>query len=137
MRPIVLALSSALILTACATAEAPSPAAPSLAIAAGEPLPPQAQFHIDCMRHAIEERSYDRDENLIRFHCSGDVARRFYEGLGPRSARIGSEYSSERRTLRFTEALQEDATGVDFCSRDSAGAYACTVIYNAGGFLED
>ena len=77
----------------------------------------------------------DREQGLIRFHCDGAPAQRFYDALGARTARIGSEYNADGRTLRFVERLQENTTGVDFCARDANGAYGCSVVYNAGDFL--
>lgn len=124
-------------LSACVTVEVTNDATPSLAIARGEAVPPRAQVYVDCMRQAIDARTYDREENLIRFHCNGEPAQRFYDGLASRSARVGSEYTADGRTLRFTERLQENTTGVDYCARDAAGAHSCTVVFNAGDFLTD
>jgi hypothetical protein len=132
----LLTLLLATALGACATAQDEAPVgAPSLAIAVGEPAPAKAQLYLDCMRQAMDARRYDREESLIRFHCDGEPAQRFYEALATRSARIGSEYTADGRTLRFVERLQEDTTGVDFCARDAAGAHSCSVVYNAGDFL--
>lgn len=135
MRFVALILAAAL--GACATSGGGDEIAgpPSLAIVAGEPAPAKAQLYVDCIRQASDTRRYDREEGLIRFHCDGEPAQRFYDALGARSARIGSEYTDSGRTLRFVERLQQNTTGVDFCARDASGAYACTVVYNAGDFL--
>ncbi len=130
-------LLPALALAGCATSgEAPPSGPPSLITPPGELAPPQARLYADCLAQAATAGSYDRERNLIRFRCTGAPARAFYEGLAAWSAARGSQYdSADGRTLRFTQALQRDPSGVDGCSTDNAQDFACTLIFNAGEFL--
>ena len=58
------------------------------------------------------------------------------DGLAAYSASIGSEMHLDGRVWRFTDKMQHDASGVDYCWRaDADGSYGCTVVLNVGGFL--
>ena len=133
MRTLLIVLAS-LSLTACITPQAPS-GPPTLDIAAGQPAPVQARLYAACIAQANETQQYDREDGLIRFHCGGDIARTFYDALGAYSARIGSERTGAGRTWRFTSVMQHNPSGMDYCWRDDAGGYACTVVLNAGAFI--
>ncbi len=131
-----LAFAGLMALSACATSHAEAPSGPpSLAIAAGQPAPTQARFYADCISQSSAAHNYDREENLIRFHCDGATAQAFYDALADYSARVGSQYSADGRSYRFTQALQRNTTGVDYCWRADAGSYGCTLVFNAGEFL--
>ncbi len=120
---------------ASACASAPEPAGPpSLEISAGLPAPPQARFYADCIAQAAQANTYDREANVLRFRCDGDVAQRFFDGLGAWSASIGSEMQAEGRTWRFSTRIERDPSFVDFCRR-AGEAYDCTVVLNVGEFL--
>lgn len=132
-------VASFLVLSACASA--PEPAAPSgppdLALTPGLPAPPQAKLYADCIAQAASNGAYntERDGGTLRFTCTGDVARKFYDGLGAWSAKIGSEYVGDGKTLRFSKKLIKDAYGVDFCTASGAG-YQCVVILAVGPFID-
>jgi len=130
-----LALSVAILLSACASSGESAPAGPpSLVIAQGLPAPPQARFYADCIAQAAAANTFDREANVLRFRCEGDVAQRFYDGLGPWSAQIGSEMQDGARTWRFSTPIRENPSFVDFCRHDGA-RYDCTVVLNVGAFL--
>ncbi len=134
MRMIVAALAT-LTLAACATkAEIPA-GPPSLVEGVGSAPPAQARFYSACIIYAAAQGNVDRIGNTLRYRCGGAPAQAFYEGLGAFSAELGSEYQGEGRTYRVTQKLQSDLSGVDFCFRDAAGAYGCTVVLNVGAFL--
>jgi hypothetical protein len=141
-----MALVLAAALGACATSGGDEmTGSPSLEVSANVPAPPQATFYADCIAQAAAERTYFRDTRLdevLRFNCAGDVAQRFFDGLGPRSAAIGSEMAVGIRTWRFTNRIQRDTIGLDYCWRDQPNAnaepvYECTVVLNVGEFLTD
>lgn len=130
---------SVLTLSACASHPKPAPAGPpDLALTAPLPAPPQAKLYADCIAQAASTGAYntERDGGTLRFTCMGNAAKAFYEGLGPRSAEVGSEYVADGLTWRFSNKLIKDSYGVDGCSRDGAGDYRCVVILNAGGFID-
>jgi hypothetical protein len=133
MRLIILV--SALFIAACASAPRHLSGPPNLAPAQGAPAPPQALFYADCMAAAAAAQNYDREENTLRFHCTGAVAQRFYEGLGPWSGAHASELRDGGRMLRLTQRPEHDVSGLDFCWRSDAGDYGCTVVLNVGEFL--
>jgi hypothetical protein len=81
-------------------------------------------------------QQYDREDGLIRFRCGGDAAHAFYDGLAGWSAQQHSEMVGEGRTWRFTVRMEHSPSGLDFCWRDDAGGYGCTVALNAGEFVE-
>lgn len=127
------------VLGACV--QTPEPVAgskPDLALTPGLPAPPQARLYADCMAQAAEAGALnrERDGGTLRFTCTGDVAKRFYDGLGAWSAKAGSEYVDGGLTWRFSKKLIKDSYGVDGCSSDGAGAYRCVVVLNTGAFIE-
>jgi hypothetical protein len=122
-------------LGACATGGGET-GPPSLVEAAGQPAPPQARFYADCITQAAAGRTYDREGSTLRFRCSGGPAQAFYEGLAGWSAKAGSERTGEGRTWRFTSPMERDPSGLDFCTRDAAGDYSCTVVLRVGEFLD-
>jgi hypothetical protein len=124
------------MLGACASTPTPS-GPPSLAVAPGQPAPAQSRLYVDCITQAAQANTYDREENVLRFHCDGAVAQRFYEGLAAWSAQIGSQYEADGVTWRFSTAIQENPSFVDFCRRLSATQYDCTVVLNVGEFLAE
>lgn len=134
-------VSSALLLalSACASAPEPAPSGPpDLTLTPGLLAPAQARFYADCIAQAAETGSYnrERDGGTLRFTCTGDVAKTFYDGLGEWSAKIGSEYAADGQTLRFSKKLIKDAYGVDFCTTGGADGYKCVVILAVGDFIE-
>lgn len=144
MRALICAALSAL--GACATSHDEAPIGPpSLAVSANVTAPAQATLYADCVAQSAAERTYfreERDDTLLRFNCVGDAAQRFFDGLGPYSARVGSEMVVGQRTWRFTSAIQRNTVGLDYCWRDQPNAnaepaYACTVVLNVGDFLKD
>ncbi|MBI3438872.1 MAG: hypothetical protein HY054_09555 [Proteobacteria bacterium] len=133
MRALLIALA-ALSLTACATSQRPS-GPPTLDVAAGQPAPVQVRLYAACIAQSNATQQYDREDGLIRFHCGGDIARTFYDALGDYSVRIRSERTGNGRIWRFTQVMQHNPSGLDYCWRDDAGGYACTVVLNAGDFI--
>jgi len=137
----LLALAAACALAACATSNTDTPTGPpSLEIAAGQPAPPQARFYADCIVQSAQERNYDREGNVIRFHCAGASAQTFFDGLGPWSEEIGSEMVADNTTWRFSTRIQNNPSFADFCRRegtDAAARYTCTVVLNVGEFLAE
>lgn len=130
---------AAVLLSACASA--PEPAAPAgppdVRLTPGLAAPPQARLYADCLAQAAGKGAYavERDGGTLRFTCTGDVAKAFYDGLAQRSAQVGSEYAADGLTWRFSNKLIKDSYGVDGCSLDGAGAYRCVVILNVGDFI--
>ncbi|QGZ94871.1 hypothetical protein [Terricaulis silvestris] len=145
MRFVALVLAAAL--TACATGGGGDEIAgqPSLEVSANVPAPERARFYADCIAQAAAEHTYFREEHndeLLRFNCDGDVAERFFAGLAERAAAEGSEMVVGIRTWRFSNRIQRDTIGLDYCWRDSPNVnaeplYACTVVLNVGSFLKD
>lgn len=126
-------------LTACASAPEPAQGPPTLDIAPGQAVPAQAHFYADCVAQSAAARNYDREGNVIRFHCEGAPARVFFDGLGPYSAEVGSEIVAMGRTWRFSTPIRQNPSFVDFCRRQGEGdaaRYDCTVVLNVGEFLE-
>ncbi len=103
----------------------------------GEPPLAQARFYADCVAQAAGAGTYDREPGAdwLRFTCTDDPARRFYEGLAAWSDAIDSRLEDQGRSWRFTQKLERDPSGVDHCSTDSAGDYRCVVVLNVGEFL--
>ena len=131
-------LASALVLVsgACATRAEPPSGAPSLAIAAGQPAPAQARFYGACIAQAQANQSYDRVENTLRYRCTGAEAQAFFEALAAYSVARGSQYAEGARTWRFTQALERDTSGVDYCWREG-DRHECIIVLNVGEFLAD
>ena len=123
----------ALSLAACATTPPPGPA--TLNVDPGQPAPAQARLYAACIVQSAQTQQFDREGRWIRFHCGGDVAHVFYDALGPFSARIHSERTGAGRTWRFTQVMQHDPSGLDYCWRDDAGGYGCTIVLAAGDFI--
>ena len=129
---------AALFLAACATSggdEAPA-GPPHLVVAPGQTVPAQGRFYADCIAQSIQQTGYDREANVLRFHCDGAVAQRFYEGLSAWSAEIGSQYEAEGVTWRFSTTIRENPSFRDFCRHGPQG-YDCTVVLNVGEFLAE
>jgi hypothetical protein len=133
------ALLIVLAFAACATAPETPAGPPLLVVAPGSPAPPQAQFYVDCITQAAAARTFDREGNVLRFHCNGDVAQRFFEGLGPWSTEIGSEYQADGVLWRFSTPIRENPSYVDFCLlyEEFVPRWECTVVLNVGEFLAD
>lgn len=129
-------LVASLLLAGCATTTRPQ-RPPNLVAAPGIEAPPQTGLYTACIADAITAGTYDRERGLIRFHCAGQAARGFYEGLAPWVATHDSELVEGERTLRFTERPQEDVYGLDYCWRDAGEVYGCTIALNVGEFLEE
>ena len=133
---LIAALTIALFASACAHAHEAMMGPPSFAPIPGEPAPAHAQLYADCIAQAAAHRGFDRQGNLLRFHCDGATAQAFFDGLGPYAAQIGSEHVADGRTYRTTQAMHHDLDGLDYCARtDATGAYECTVVLAVGEFL--
>ncbi|HVK79999.1 MAG TPA: hypothetical protein VM915_05250 [Verrucomicrobiae bacterium] len=139
-----ISVAAALTLSACASTPADTfIGPPSLEVSADIPAPARARFYADCIRQSATSGDYFREESddtLLRFNCEGDVAQRFFEGLGPYSAQVGSEMIVGTRTWRFTAPIRRNTIGLDYCWRDQPNenaepVYECTVVLNVGAFL--
>lgn len=127
------------VLVACVSAPEPAPVgAPVVALEPGLPAPPQAQLYADCIGQAAQTGSFQRepDGGTLRFICTGETAKWFYDALEVWSTQAGAVYVEAGRTWRFSKKLIEDSSGVDGCSRDGAGDYQCVVILAVGAFIE-
>lgn len=133
------ALMATAALTACASTPDTPAGPPDYSTIVGDPAPPQARLIVDCIAAATSAGTYDRvqdgDTRMIRFSCSGPVARAFYDGLAEHSAAVGSEFRFEGRTYRSTDRVQRDLFAVDHCTIDQQESAQCTVNLNVGGFL--
>jgi hypothetical protein len=133
---------TAAVVALCGCAAGPDAAgpagAPNVRIRPGTPAPPQARLYADCIAEAVEAGAYVREPESegLRFTCTGETAKGFYDGLGPWAASQGAEYSSEGRSWRFSVKLEKNADGIDNCSTDGAGDYRCHVILRIGEFIE-
>jgi len=132
---ILVAAVAALSLAACASTPDLPAGPPSLVEGMGSAPPAQAKFYTDCIMFAAARGDADRVGNTLRYRCGGPPAQAFSEGLAAYSAEIGSEMQGEGRTYRATTKIQRDLGGLDFCVRDAAGAYGCTVVLNVGPYL--
>ncbi len=131
------AIAAMALLAACASSPEAAPSGPpSLVVAPGEPAPAQARFYADCIVQATQAQTYDREGNVVRFHCDGAVAQRFYEGLASWSAEVGSHYEADGVTWRFSTPIRQNPSFVDFCRR-TRDQYDCTVVLNVGEFLAE
>lgn len=148
MRFVALILASAL--AACATGgggndEEAYGGPPSLEVSADVPAPPQARLYADCLAQSAADQTYfreERNDELLRFNCSGDAANRFFAALAERAASEHSEMIVGMRTWRFTNRVQRDTIGLDYCWRDQPSTnaepvYGCTVVLNVGAFLNN
>jgi|GEM_PF-521238 len=141
MRSIVnaLGLPIAIILSACASAPDPIPTGPpDVTLTSGLPATAQARLYSGCIAQANSTGSIqrERDGGTLRFTCTGDLAKHFFDALGPWSAKIGSEIVEDGRTYRFSKKLIKDSYGIDYCVAD-AGAHTCIVILAVGPFIEE
>ena len=145
MRPLLFVIAG-LPLAAPALAHArpkAPPAPPSVIAEPGEPAPAQARFYAACIAQAAATGAYDREPgaDLVRFTCTGEPARVFYDALAAWSAKIGSQIEAPDaqgapRTWRFTQKITKNPFGVDYCSVDASGGDArCVVVLNVGAFL--
>ena len=141
VRPALLSIALAGAAAACATGGDPAEGPPDLTPVAGSPASARAKLYADCVGQAAQAGTYDRnsdaDTELIRFTCSGEPARAFFEGLAARSAAVGSEWTAQGRTWRSTNRVRRDLFGVDYCSAGASGDHQCVVVLNAGEFLAD
>ncbi len=135
MRKTVIIGAAALGLTACGGGAGPDAGPISLVRQAGQPVPAQGRLFAVCVAEAASAGRVDREGNTLRFHCEGEPARAFYEGLETWSLAQNARYEHEGRSWRYTRAIQRDPTGLDGCWRDAAGAHGCTVVLNVGEFL--
>ncbi len=118
---------------------------PSLEVSADVPAPARARLYADCLAQSAADQTYfreERNDELLRFNCTGDAANRFFAGLAERAAAEHSEMIVGIRTWRFTNRVERDTIGLDYCWRDQAyenaePAYGCTVVLNVGAFLKD
>lgn len=132
-------IATLLALSACASAPDPTPTAPpDVALTPGLPATAQARLYSGCIAQANSTGAInrERDGGTLRFTCTGDLAKHFFDALGPWSAKIGSEIVSEGRTYRFSKKLIKDSYGVDYCVAE-AGAHTCIVVLNVGPFIEE
>lgn len=130
---------SLLALSACASAPEPVPTGPpDITLTPGLPAPPHANLYAGCIAQANATGAInrERDGGTLRFTCAGDLAKQFFDALGPWSAKIGSEIVADGGTYRFTKKLIKDSYGVDYCVAD-AGVHTCIVILNVGPFIEE
>lgn len=128
-----------LALSACASAPEPAPSGPpDVALTPGLPATAQARLYSGCIAQANSTGAIhrERDGGTLRFTCAGDLAKHFFDALGPWSAKIGSEIVSEGRTYRFSKKLIKDSYGADYCVAD-AGTHTCIVILAVGPFIEE
>ena len=122
-------------LSACATPPTPLLGPPTFDIAPGLPAP-RGRFYGDCITQSTTAHTFDRENGLIRFHCTGAPAQAFFDALASYSASVGSEYHASGLTWRVTSKLERNPDGLDFCTHaDAGGAYGCTLIFNAGAFV--
>lgn len=128
--------AAALALSGCATSHEQPSGPPSFTIAPGAAAPAQVRFYADCIAQSASQQSYDREDGLIRFRCAGVPARAFYDGLADWSTAHNTEMTGDGRTWRFTVRMEHNPSGLDYCWRDDAGGYGCTVVLNAGAFIE-
>ena len=127
-------LALLLLASGCASHTA-TPATPSYRPITTAPAAPQATLYADCLADAIANHRYahaaDSSTSLLLFTCTGEPARRFFDGLAAWSSRIGSEFTYEGQTFRSTARVRHDLFGVDYCSSDS-----CVITLNAGDFID-
>jgi hypothetical protein len=134
------AIGAAVVMfTACASSPESAPTGQlEVSIRPGLPASPQARLYADCVGAAVVVGAYVREPESegLRFTCTGETAKAFYDGLGPWAASQGAEYTSGGRSWRFSVKLEENADGIDNCSTDGAGDYRCHVILRIGEFIE-
>lgn len=126
-------------LTACASAPDPAPSGPpDVALTPGLPATAQAMLYSGCIAQANSTGAIqrERDGGTLRFTCTGDLAKHFFDALGPWSAKIGSEIVADGSTYRFSKKLIKDSYGVDYCMAE-ASSHTCIVILAVGPFIEE
>ena len=136
-----LALLCAVAVTACATTGDEVDAAPDYSPIEALPVTDNGRLVIACLEQSLAANRYHRisdDENsgLIRFLCEGGPATAQFEALGPRSARIGSEFRIDGVVHRSSERIQDNLYGLDLC-RAAAGGHECEINLNLGGFINE
>lgn len=135
-------LAALLVLGACASApDAPSEP-PSMVASDNVPAPERARLYADCLAQSTAENTYfgePRSQGLVRFNCDGTPAERFFDGLSAYSASIGAEYTEGSRTWRFTQPIERNPVGLDYCWREQPATgdatYACTIVLAVGRYL--
>jgi hypothetical protein len=127
------AVGTAAMLGACVHTPSSAPT-PSLADGPGSPAPAHARFYVDCIAQATATGRIDREANLLRFRCDGAEAFSFYEGLQDYAREIDSEIVQAGGTWRFTQKIEKDPFGADYCVHDGERA-RCEVVLNVGPFL--
>jgi len=131
-------VAAGLSLTACASVPDMPAAPPDYAVVPTRPEP-RAKLYADCIAQAATTRAFahaqNEDTSMVLFTCTGSPARAFYDGLGTRSAVIGSEFVYEGRTFRSTNRVVRDLFGVDYCSTGGPDDFACVISLNVGDFL--
>lgn len=105
-----------------------------------QPLPTNGRLVLACVDQAVRSGAAsgvrDEDAGMIRFVCDGEPARALFQALGPRSARLGSEWREGETVVRASERVEEDLYGVDLC-RDHGGRWTCEIHLNVGDFMFD
>lgn len=140
MRGIIAALGlAALTLGGCATGgPATPPAPPSLVADPGQPAPPHARLYADCIAQSIAANTYDRERNLLRFHCNGQPAAALNANLAMWvGAGNGATRVNNGTRFNLSSRIEHDLYGVDYCT---SVAYnmdepRCTITLNVGEFL--
>ncbi|MFC0632593.1 hypothetical protein [Brevundimonas balnearis] len=134
--PVVLPLA----LAACATGPQITTSADYAPVRLSD-APPNAALYVGCIGQAIERgrvrRAFDDTTELLVFACDGAPARAFFDALGPRSARVGSEVALDGAVLRTTEPIRRDLFGADGCRAAADGAVTCTISLRTGDFLTE
>lgn len=129
-------------------------AAPAPAAAQGPP--PHARLYAACFAdaaaretYAVPATGYAASRRYLELTCQGDPARALFEALATRPPAKRHEETkavagaAEPAVTRFTEKPVKDTQGIDWCTRtppatpDGQAAYACTLIYPAGSFLNE
>lgn len=138
---LLLALTAAATLSACAHQTSTVNLPPDYSPIVGSPPPANARLYADCIAQAVANGTFVRasdggGDELILFTCMGTPATAFYEALGPWSAQIGSAFDHAGRSYRSTAKVQRDLFGVDSCSAAGNADHRCVITFNAGDFLD-
>lgn len=125
------------MVTACAAPHT-APRPPDYRPVSTTPAGPQAGLYVDCLADAAANHRHaqasDPSTSLLVFTCTGAPARAFYDGLAAWSAKIGSQFQYEGRTVRSTTRVRHDLFGVDYCATDGT-THECVITLNAGDFI--
>lgn len=129
-------LATALLTSACATAEEPAPA-PDFTPLRGDALGEVAGLYSACIAAAEAAgdvvEAHPADTHLMLFRCQGAPAQALYARLGPWSEKIGATWRAQGRTWRSSTKVQRDLVGVDYCSaRDDGAEAVCVITLNVG-----